>query len=494
MQNIIPQIKNIVVLMLENRSFDNIVGWLYDKKISPKQFIIPQGSSPDYYDGLHSLINTDVLNLNGRKPEFVSVTHGTSHYNIPSVDPDHTYQALNKQIYYSREPIEGDTAPLDGFVRQFASQEDVKDPYEVMQMYTPEQLPVTTQLARNFAVSDRWFSSVPTQTLPNRAFLHSGTSEGHVNNSDNYIFDEKTIFEVLDDYQVSWKVYSDSGILPSLVRMNFRNLQKFEYRKQFLNFEDFIKDAEKGELPSYSFLEPMFLITNKLLMNPDNRVTSGHPPYNMFSTEMFIAKVYNTIFSNPKNDDTLLLITYDEHGGIYDHVSPPWGATPPDDKSNPGQYNFSFNRFGIRVPTIAISPWIPEGVVFRSFGAPYDHTSILATIMDWKNIPRHSLRSKRVANAQNISSIFTLDSPRKINRLISTPYNAEASKESITEYENKTASDLEKAILSCYFLYNNQRRQIPIAKSEIIKLLGDCKTKKNIGDKVCELTDQKDIQ
>jgi phospholipase C len=113
-------------------------------------------------------------------------------------------------------------------------------------------------------------------------------------------------------------------------------------------------------------------------------------------------------------NETLLIITFDEHGGTYDHVLPPWGATCPDHNSNPGREGFTFDRFGVRVPMVVVSPWIREGTVFRTdTDVPYDHTSILATLRDWLKIPADKmLPSKRIPNAPTLAQLLTLPSAR----------------------------------------------------------------------------------
>ena len=476
---ILSQIENVVVIMLENRSFDNLAGWLYDKSSPPKRFIIPINSVPTHYDGLAygSFSNP---NVEGQKTASIPIKFGTDNYTVPSPDPHEEFQYVTEQLYGNITPTYGDKAPMNGFVRSYASVPG-SHPADIMQTYTPEQLPVLSAIARNFAISDQWFASVPTQTLANRAFLHSGTSEGNVNNSDNYVFHSKTIFNVLNDYDVRWKVYSDSGFLPSLTRIKMSKLWSSRYHNHFSGFEDFIADAKAGSLPSYSFIEPKFIGDTKITSGHPN---SEHPPTDVLAGDQFLAKIYNAIFNGPDRNKTVLIITYDEHGGIYDHVSPPWGAESPDDHSNPGQMGFHFDRFGVRIPTIVVSPWVEEGTVFRSFSTPYDHTSIIATIMDWQGIPRNELPSKRVAAADNIATIFTLSKPRKLPAI---PIPNVGEENSFTADSIRELTGLERGVIGAYIKYIHAQASCEISTSEVDEELGKIKHYGKIRDYINEL-------
>jgi phospholipase C len=148
-----------------------------------------------------------------------------------------------------------------------------------------------------------------------------------------------------------------------------------------------------------------------------------HPPHDVVAGEQFLWAIWQAVSKSPAWPETLLLITYDEHGGTYDHVMPPWGAASPDDKSSPGEQGFGFDRFGVRVPLIAVSPWIAPGTVFRSdTSVPYDHTSVLATLRDWLSIPSDKmLASKRIVAAPTLAQLLTLDQPRTTLPAISQP-------------------------------------------------------------------------
>jgi len=159
-----------------------------------------------------------------------------------------------------------------------------------------------------------------------------------------------------------------------------------------------------GTLPPYTFLEP----------NWDPSGNSQHPNYNVALGEQLIHDVYEALRGGPGWPQTLLVITYDEHGGCYDHVPPPWSATPPD--NNAGEFGFGFSRFGVRVPTVLVSPLITAGTVFRvpSGSIPLDHTSILKTVEErWDLAPL----SARDAVAPGLGDVLSLAAPRNDNVL-----------------------------------------------------------------------------
>ena len=163
------------------------------------------------------------------------------------------------------------------------------------------------------------------------------------------------------------------------------------------------EDAAAGTLPEYSFVEPSF----QLLPN------DGHPPHDMGLGEQFLSRIWKAVSTGKNWSNTLLVITFDEHGGCYDHVEPP-AAKPPDSASNPGEEGFHFDRYGVRVPAVLVSPYIEAGTVFRSeTDVPYDHTSILATLRDWLKIPQTKmLTSARVKDAPTLGNILTRNTPR----------------------------------------------------------------------------------
>jgi len=265
----------------------------------------------------------------------------------------------------------------------------------IMGCHTPQTLPVLSALARGFAVCDHWYASAPTMTLPNRAFVCAGTSQGHMDDVTKK-FSVGSIFGALTTANVAWKIYGYTS--SPLTKTDFPDTASAP-AANFGHFADFQADARAGSLPGYAFLEPAWSSTGN----------SQHPNYNMALGEQLLLDTYRALRDGPAWDSTLLIITYDEHGGCYDHVPPPWGATPPDDSA--GEFGFDFTRFGPRVPTVLVSPLIPAGIVHRVAGGatPLDHTSILATLEH-----RFGLTSltRRDAAAPDIGGALRLTTPR----------------------------------------------------------------------------------
>jgi phospholipase C len=407
MASILPQIKHIVVVMLENRSFDNVCGGAYAGLNEQPSLFLPAGSPP-VYDGLNSgLWNPSNIGFfAGQPPVKVPVVPGTTANTMPDPDPEETFDNVTFQLYGPEQPGPSPSFPMQGFVVNYENTGSAAA-HEIMQTYTASQVPVITSLAREFAVSDAWFCSVPSQTWPNRAFVHAGTSNGNVNNGtvpNPFHWNLTTIFNVLNSIGASWKVYNDD-FAPSLTRLMFPRLWEISLNGHFRGFDAFQDDCASDSLPQYSFLEPDFLTA---------RANDEHPPHDVSASERFLAAVWQAVSGSPAWTSTLLLITYDEHGGCFDHVLPPSNAMCPDPASNPGHEGFSFDRFGVRVPAVVVSPFIDRGTVFRSpTETPYDHTSVLATLRDWLAIPvAKMLKSQRIATAPTLEHVLTLASPR----------------------------------------------------------------------------------
>ncbi len=413
---ILPQIKHIIVVMLENRSFDNICGWLYKPgTIQPSQFL--PASTPQQFNGLKSSYYNPVSAdyFQGKSTETYPVFDQANATNMPNPDPEEDFDNVNYQLFGPEAPSTKPTWPNLGFVINYAKVTGTNIPVQIMEPFSPAQVPVISALATNYAVSDEWHASVPSNTWPNRCFFHSGTSNGNVKNGaipNPFNWDVRNIFNVLEDIGASWKVYHDTIIVPSLTWLMFPNLWIYSLDR-FATFDAFKNDCASGNLPQYSFIEPSFLV------NPNDE----HPPHDVVAGEQFLYQIWQAVSQSPAWPETLLLITYDEHGGIYDHVHPSFGAATPDAKSNPGEEGFTFNRFGVRVPLVLVSPWIQAGTVFRSpTSTPYDHTSLLATLRDWIGIPADKmLTSARIAAAPTLEQVLTLPEARTDTPVIPTP-------------------------------------------------------------------------
>jgi phospholipase C len=392
-------IDHVVVLMLENRSFDHMLGYLYadSGNVSP-------GGQP--FEGLTGQeTNPDA---SGTPVSVYPITPATpSAYFMPGADPGEGYQATNDQLWGSNTaPAAGTAATMNGFIKDFAytikwetsekwSIVAGTTPNWIMGCYAPETLPVMSALAKGYAVCDHWFSSAPTETLPNRAFALAGTSQGHLDDHTK-TYTCPSVFGSLTTAGVSWRVFGYDK--QPLTKADFPDIHAAD-ASHFGLFTDFKQAAAAGTLPGFSFLEPSWSSTGN----------SQHPNYDVALGEQLIHDTYEALRGGPGWDKTLFVLTYDEHGGCYDHVPPPWGATPPD--TTAGEFGFGFDRFGLRVPTLLISPLVPPGTVYRvpDDSVPLDHTSILKTLQQRWNFPALTARD---AAAPGFGDVLSLAAPR----------------------------------------------------------------------------------
>ena len=242
-------------------------------------------------------------------------------------------------------------------------------------------MPVITSLARNFVVCDHWFASVPGPTWPNRFFLHAGTANGLLDTPEtadqlrsNFFrspYRMRSIFENLMAEGHTWKVYYDDYAQTFALR----NLHR--YGNLFVKFEEFAQAVAKGALPEYSFIEP------RGFSAPGWPSNDQHPPHSVLEGEKLIANIYDTLRGNDAVwRQSLFILLYDEHGGFYDHVPPPAAVVP--DATSGAIPQFRFDRLGVRVPAILVSPWVGEGVADHTV---YDHASLPATIKKMFGLP-----------------------------------------------------------------------------------------------------------
>jgi phospholipase C len=353
----VPDIRHVVVLMLENRSFDCMLGQLYP--------------ASDAFDGL---TGTEVnVWHNGNEqtavPVWTDPTTGPGAVTVPDPDPGELFTDIREQL--SGKP--GFDAPMGGFVDNYMARPATQTPPHpeaVMHYFTEAHVPVISQLARAFGVSDRWFASAPCQTWPNRLFAHTGSAGGDVNNTPLHVpYMMPTTFERVAAGGKTWGIFfHDFPQTATLGRL-------WPHIEGFHRFNDFLLDAASGNLPSYSFIEPRYfpdVIGNKM---PNDE----HPPHNVAYGEELIAAVYNALRAGPDWGNTLLIITYDEHGGTFDHVFP-GHAVPP---GGPTPDGFGFGSFGVRVPAVIVSPYVIAGSIIRAPGStPFDHTSIFKTLQE----------------------------------------------------------------------------------------------------------------
>ncbi|XP_042465149.1 non-specific phospholipase C1-like isoform X2 [Zingiber officinale] len=365
-------IKTLVILVMESRSFDHMLGWIRAK------------------GGRES----NRLNAS----EVFEASHVDSH-------PGHSFQAIGEQMFGS-EDTSSVPAPMVGFAQQAQSMDDGMAS-TLMRGFTPEDVPVYAALSEEFAVFDRWFASVPASSQPNRFFVHSATSHGAFSNVRRDLvqgFPQKTIFDSLDDEGLSFGVYYQS--IPSV--FFFKSLRKLKHLVKFHRFKlAFKQHAMFGRLPNYVVIEQHYFDTK---MSP---AIDDHPSHDVVRGQRLVKEVYEALRASPQWNETALLITYDKHGGFYDHVSTPATGVPnPDGIIGPDPFYFKFGRLGIRVPTILVSPWINKRTAIHEPKGPkqdsqFEHSSVPATVKKLFNLKSNYL-TKRDAWAGSFESYFYL--------------------------------------------------------------------------------------
>lgn len=401
-QLLLHNINHVVMVMLENRSFDHMLGFLYANSGNKS----PTGQPFEGLTGKES-----VPDGKGGSVQVYQIKSTDSFpYFMPGADPGEGYLNTNSQLFGKTEaPNPIVPATNQGFVTNFdytlgweSKEQGMVVPGTtasmIMGMYTPELLPVLSGLAKGYAVCDQWYASAPTETFPNRAFVCCATSQGYVSDKNLTTCTAPSIFTALGKKNVSWAAYGYDA--PPLARGSITDITHAP-ESNFGEFADFQTAVKTGKLANYVFLEPKW--------GKDGN--SQHPNYDVSNGEQFLHDIYYTLSGSSVWPNTLLIITYDEHGGCYDHVPPPENAIPPD--SSVGEDSFDFKRFGLRVPTVLVSPLIAAGTVYRTTGkTPFDHTSILATLEARFGVPpltKRDAAAPTVANALSLAKARTDD-------------------------------------------------------------------------------------
>jgi phospholipase C len=388
----IQNLKHVVVLMMENRSFDHMLGAL--KATHP---------NIDGLTGTES--NPDTTGAT------ITVQPLAEFQSQLDPDPNHHFAAVNLQIF--GDPQNGPPLPatMQGFIKSYYNQQNnVQHSHDILYYFTPDKLPVLTTLATEFAVFNRWFASIPGPTICNRAFAHYGTSFGQV--SMDVFYEGKDIKAIYDrmlaaNHTCKLFYYDEASSTMEVVNLLQNEPQIFG------TFPDFLNACKQNALPDYCFIEPNY--TDHDSPDGDGEVIANdqHPDHDVRAGEQFIATVYNAIRQNPNLwPNTALLIVYDEHGGIFDHVPPP--ACTPDtpfvaQPADTGTLDsFAFDRLGVRVPAILVSPWVAKGSIIND---TFDHASIPATVNELYNLPV-SPRSARETAANTFLGNLSLPAMR----------------------------------------------------------------------------------
>ncbi|MGN8552592.1 UNVERIFIED_CONTAM: twin-arginine translocation signal domain-containing protein [Microbacterium sp. SLM126] len=441
-----PGFDHVVVLMGENRSFDNMLGWLY----TPDD--LPAGET---FDGLAFGDYANAAPTGERIPAHPYDGPTDEVMGRPNPDPGEEFPHVNTQLFGTVDPASNATSQIgqmqapfnapprgtdpsmSGFVQDYwnnyerlrgGTAPSVDEARHIMGGFSPEQLPVLSTLAREFAVFDAWFAAVPSQTYCNRSFFHASTSHGYVTNKGGGGYDKwldaprtPTVFNRLEEAGVSWKIYFDEMQFVSLTGMlHAPVLQQYWRTGRFGHMKEFYEDAHTGNLPAYAFIEPRMVYNHNDFHPPfgvykssevDGRMIVDSAVSDVRAGEKLVASVYNAIKhsatpggSNAMN--TMLLITFDEHGGTYDHVPPP-SATPPTADAMAGEMGFSFDRLGLRVPAIAVSAYTRSNTILHD---EMHHGAVVATLTRL-----HGLRplTRRDVSANDLFSIVNLSAPRE---------------------------------------------------------------------------------
>ena len=344
-----PRIKHIVVLMMENRSFDHMFGLMMSEIPGLRGVREGEWSNVDDEGNVHPL------------------TARAAYQGQLRIDPPHDFWSVNDQIFaHPGQPAPAPPRPdMRGFAANYARSGG--NPANIMKCFSPDRVPFIRALAKNYLVCDNWFSAVPGGTNPNRAFAHFGTSFGRVDNGPVWLVSvnrklDHGIYGRLRNHGRTAKIYY-YNVQSGTIGMTFLSSSYFGL------YHDFVKDCRNNRLPDYSFIEPPYVDQD------DGTLAADHHPDNFVPAgDLFIRNIYEAIRSSDELwRSTLLLIVWDEHGGIFDHVSPP--TLPYGDSFRSGIAGFNFDRLGVRVGAIVVSPYVTPGVSHTLF----EHASIPAT-------------------------------------------------------------------------------------------------------------------
>ncbi len=395
-------IKHVFVLMMENHSFDNMLA----------------------LSGIPGIIAATTSNSNSWNGNTYYV-QGNAPADMPT-DPGHEFTDVVEQLagHGVNYPPHGLYPPIknSGFAANYATTTSegptppVAEIGDIMMCFdTQSQLPVLYELASQFVVCDKWFSSLPGPTWPNRYFLH-GASSGGLDHSpsseemaeweaiDGFTYPNGSIFDAMTAKGIKWRLYHDtSGPIEGSISQvsSLHNIELWDVHE----LSTFESDVQSSSYPfQYTFIEPNY---GDVINGSYEGGSSQHPMDGVTNGEALIAKVYESIRNSPLWMSSMLIIIYDEHGGFYDHFAP-GAAPPPNDGGEESRYNengFTFAQYGVRAPAVIVSPVLGNYVDHTI----YDHASVLAT-MEWLfGLPP---LTQRDANANIIKGVVPVAAPR----------------------------------------------------------------------------------
>ncbi len=417
-------IEHVVVLMLENRSFDHMLGSLRSR------FPTLDGIGP-----ANPGVNLDFTDGGRRYAQAPTSTTALA------FDPKHELANVRTQLETG--------GPCGGFVTDFRAAYGTSPAVtqEVMGYYDVGALPVLHGLASAFTVCDRWFSSVPGPTWTNRLFAHSGTSLGKVEMPDPpfdlnlHDYNQDTIFDRLTAADIPWRIYYGDVPQSLVLRHQWRRANALKYRRLEAFFTQ--TRGQAADFPAYAFIEPYYFVNQN----------DQHPPSDVLRGEVLLARVYNALRSNEALwATTLLVILYDEHGGFYDHVYPP-AAVPPDQHDD----EYAFTQLGLRVPALLVSPWVAA----RPYQTELDHTSLLKYLCDkWGLAP---LRA-RAEQANSFADAFLAERRADTPERLLEPSIPSARAALAMPRREPRLNDLQRALLAMTEVLELHTRQPAAAK------------------------------
>ena len=398
------RIKNVVVLVQENRSFDNMAGGF------------------TYSNDIDGLVGRTFCNpVNVTDPSLGTVCASPTLPNVDPDDPNHGVSGVNMELFGTFHPSATSTETMQGFV--FEQQltfttSNITRASEAIEFYNENDVPVMRTLAENFVLFDKWFCSVPGPTNPNRAYITSGTSNGHGRNDNAFniaALPVRSIFQQLSEKGVSWINYSNASFAPDSLFYSW-TVSSGAALTNVKPLTQFFTDAKAGTLPQFTYINPECC-----------SLQSFHPPSAASDGQVFVKSIYEALRASPQWDETLFILTFDEHGGFADHVPPPKNVPPGDnitytELALDGQnFTFDFTRLGVRVPTYLISPWVAKGVIEHegtNNGGVYTHTSILAFL---RNLWGLDTLTPRVGFSSTFEHLI-LDKKRETLKTLPTPF------------------------------------------------------------------------